>query len=75
MSQTEELRSQINSLDSKLTDLAPRAKEKLKHALNNLSDFDKTGSAVFLHVAMKEYGEVVQAIGNRPPEMVVESSR
>jgi hypothetical protein len=75
MTQTAELRAQINALDAKLTDTAPYLKGKLRRALSNLSDFEKTGGAVFLQVAIKEYGEVVDAIGNRPPEMVEEMPR
>jgi hypothetical protein len=75
MSQPEELRAQINALDAKVTDKAPYLKGKLRRALSNLSDFEKTGGTVFLQVAIKEHAEVVEAIGSRPPEKIEEMPR
>jgi hypothetical protein len=72
MTRTEELRAQINVIDTKLTERAPNLKNKLRRALSNLDDFDKTGAAVFLQVAIKERDEVVAKIGNRPPEKIEE---
>ena len=75
MTQTQELRAQINALDASLTERARSLKNKLRRAVGNLNDYGKTGAVVFLQVALKEHGEVVAAIGKLPPENIEEEPR
>lgn len=72
----EKLRTQIIGLDSKLSaERMPDTKKRLRHALNSLDDYEKTGEAVFLKVAADTYNEVARAIGDRPPEKMEEMPR
>ena len=72
----ENLRAQITALDAKL-DAAkvPDMKERLDLALSSLGNFEKTEEPLFLQRAVEIYNEALQAIGNRPPEMLEEMPR
>lgn len=72
------LRTRITELNSKLTELAPYLKERLKLALSNLDESYKFGGAVgaqAMSEAIRLYDSVVEAIGNRAPEMIEEMPR
>lgn len=59
-------RAAIRSLDSKLTaELGGDLKHKLREALNLLDEYDKTGSAILLELALRKHQDVVDAIGRR----------
>jgi hypothetical protein len=68
-------RAAISALHSKISDRAPFLRGKLHQALNLLDDYEKTGIVYSLHWAVKFHREVVEEIGNRPPEMIEEMPR
>ena len=66
-------RASMLSLDPKLSaKRAPHLKHKLREALNLLDEQDKTGSEILLELALRKHQGVVDAIGGRRPEDVVE---
>ena len=66
---TVKLREQILALDAKLdAERMPDTKKRLRLALHNLADFEKTGKVAALQVAVDAYNEVVRARGGRLAE-------
>lgn len=69
---TDKLREHIMALDAKFNvERMPDLKERLRLALHNLDDFEKTGRVAALKVAIDAYNEI-RALGGRPPEELEE---